>query len=540
MVWMSERLAGWAGVLLLSWNASLLLPTALSAQVQNSSAPKYRLEGSVINSVTGEPIRRALVQIYAGPERLAFTDSNGQFQFEGLEPGETRITARKPGFFDVPHPGYVMQSMVKIGPESQPVTLQLFPQSVIRGHVQNLDDEPIEGLPVKAIIVRIVDGRKQLEPAGTGATDEDGNFRIAGLRPGTYYVETGPETRSRFPDRGQHRGAYSTMFYPSAHELSSASSFELGPGETFDASFSLKEEPLFQIAGSIGCLGVNDAIGLELVDHSGEVLPVPMRTAPDPCHFRAEVPGGSFTLVANVWHEGVQYTAEVPLTVNSDIAGISLVPSPIRSIPITVMAESTHSQRSSRRAPVADLVRIHFHADNRPLARSDFYSERGGDPRNPSPVFRNLPSGRYSAEVDANSPWYVQSAQCGDTDLLRDELTVTAGSQTPPIEIVLRDDGGTLTGKVDLGQGIRPTAVVLLPEHGPARLAKTATANDSGNFTIQGLAPGNYEVLAFDLMDGLEYSNPEVLNRFLSRAAHVTVQANEERSITVEVTKGGS
>ena len=50
----------------------------------------------------------------------------------------------------------------------------------------------------------------------------------------------------------------------------------------------------------------------------------------------------------------------------------------------------------------------------------------------------------------------MQSAQCGDTDLLRDELTVVAGVQTSPIEIVLRDDGATVSGRVDVGQGVRP------------------------------------------------------------------------------------
>jgi len=66
------------------------------------------------------------------------------------------------------------------------------------------------------------------------------------------------------------------------------------------------------------------------------------------------------------------------------------------------------------------------------------------------------------------------------------------------------------------------------------------TASDNGAFALQGLAPGNYYVLAFDLMDGLEYADPDLLNRFLSRAIHVTLQPNEEQKISVELTKAGS
>jgi len=249
------------------------------------------------------------------------------------------------------------------------------------------------------------------------------------------------------------------------------------------------------------------------------------------------------TLVVNTWHEGTPFSAESALNVNPDLTRISLVPSPAQSIPIRVRTESARpSGPQSRGAKVsnAKLVSIYLSANNGPLAQSDYQSQLEGDPKNPSLVLRNLPLGRYSVEVDATGFWYVQSAQCGDTDLLRDELTVVAGVQTSPIEIVLRDDGATVSGRVDVGQGVRPTAVVLVPDLGPASQAKTVTASDNGAFALRGLAPGNYYVLAFDLMDGLEYADPDLLNRFLSRAIHVTLQPNEEQKISVELTKAGS
>lgn len=498
----------------------------------------------MINSVSGEPIRRALVQIHSNPARQALTDGNGQFQFEGLAPGETRISARKPDFFDVPHPGYFMESMVKIGPETQPVVLNLIPEGVIYGHIQNPDGEPVEGLPVKVIVVRIAGGKKRIEPAGTGNTDKDGNFRIAGLYPGSYYVEAGPGTRFVKVERlsGRHAG-YSGLFYPHAHDLSSATLFELRPGQTVDANFSLKEEPMFHIAGSVRCLGPNDGMNLRFLDRLGENLSVPFRFGPEPCQFDGEVFTGSLTLVVNTWHEGTPFSAESALNVNSDLTRISLVPSPAQSIPIRVRTESARPsgpQRRGAKVSNAKLVSIYLSANNGPLAQSDYQSQLEGDPKNPSLVLRNLPLGRYSVEVDATGFWYVQSAQCGDTDLLRDELTVVAGVQTSPIEIVLRDDGATVSGRVDVGQGVRPTAVVLVPDLGPASQAKTVTASDNGAFALQGLAPGNYYVLAFDLMDGLEYADPDLLNRFLSRAIHVTLQPNEEQKISVELTKAGS
>ena len=82
--------------------SSLLGAGQLFSQIQQSSAnseTKYSLSGNVVNAVTGEPIRRALVQIYMGPEQASLTDDSGHFEFNGLSPGQTSVTVQKPGFF---------------------------------------------------------------------------------------------------------------------------------------------------------------------------------------------------------------------------------------------------------------------------------------------------------------------------------------------------------------------------------------------------------------------------------------------------------
>jgi hypothetical protein len=81
--------------------------------------------------------------------------------------------------------------------------------------------------------------------------------------------------------------------------------------------------------------------------------------------------------------------------------------------------------------------------------------------------------------------------------------------------------------------------MALVPDSGPAIQTKTVTVSDNGDFIVQGLPPGNYYVLAFDLMDGLEYAEPDVVNQFLSRATHVTLQPNEKYKIPVELRKVG-
>ena len=53
------------------------------------------------------------------------------------------------------------------------------------------------------------------------------------------------------------------------------------------------------------------------------------------------------------------------------------------------------------------------------------------------------------------------------------------------------------------------------------------------------LAPGDYKVLAFDSLDGVEYSSPEFLGKYTSKAARVTLSAHATAAITVELIHTG-
>src|SRR6266403_5450503 len=85
---------------------------------QFSTADKYTLRGTVVNSVTSEPIRGALVQIYINGQSSMLTGPDGKFQFDGLLSGQTSVTVRKPGFFseDDSQPGMQRRGIATIGP----------------------------------------------------------------------------------------------------------------------------------------------------------------------------------------------------------------------------------------------------------------------------------------------------------------------------------------------------------------------------------------------------------------------------------------
>src|ERR1700761_7003309 len=80
--------------------ASFFRPLHAQSAGQNENA-RFKVEGVVVNSVTGKPIPRALVQIAGRPQSSAhLTGSRGEFSFQSLPAGQILISAAKPGFLN--------------------------------------------------------------------------------------------------------------------------------------------------------------------------------------------------------------------------------------------------------------------------------------------------------------------------------------------------------------------------------------------------------------------------------------------------------
>jgi len=148
----------------------------------------------------------------------------------------------------------------------------------------------------------------------------------------------------------------------------------------------------------------------------------------------------------------------------------------------------------------------------------------------------NIAPGTYSAEITASYHWYVASALCGAMDLLREDLTVPEGSGLPPIEIMLRNDSATLSGTISENGEPAEGAVLLIAAHGTPRVSDTL---GQSSFQFHNVAPGDYAVLALDRVDQLEYANPAALQPYLAQASHVTLTANGNAEIALNLVHVG-
>jgi hypothetical protein len=113
---------------------------------------------------------------------------------------------------------------------------------------------------------------------------------------------------------------------------------------------------------------------------------------------------------------------------------------------------------------------------------------------------------------------------------------VTIDSDQEPIEITFRDDGAELSGTID---GFSESAIVIaIPSGGALFPLKTGAyfSNEgaSGAHFQMILAPGDYTLYAFG-PDGIEYTNPKVMEKYVSQGVHVSVSPKEKKEVTLKL-----
>jgi hypothetical protein len=290
--------------------------------------------------------------------------------------------------------------------------------------------------------------------------------------------------------------------------------------------------PLFKISGQILGGSADQGVNFEFFDAFGNSLSVP--GAEQPGHrFESKAPAGAYTLQVSAWSgRGKELVAGASLNTTSDIAGLKLVLAPATSIPILVETQATHPSAVSFANRGTPVPSVHLSQAGVLVGGREFWDR--SLPEASSHVLENVLPGTYAVEVTSNrsGSWYVQSVESGGVDLLREDLSINPGVSTPPIEIVMRDDAASLRGQV-AGEGNGRSIVVAVPDGAPLR-ASSAPLGTDGEFWLPNLAPGSYSILAFDRPD-IEYTNPEVLGRFMAQASRVDLQASAEHTVNLEL-----
>jgi hypothetical protein len=160
----------------------------------------------VVAADSGRPVKRARVFVTAAEVpggRGVLTDDTGTFELTELPAGRYTLTVSKSGFVSLAYgqrrplqAGTPLQ--LGDGEQLKGVEFRLPRGGVISGRIVDEDGEPVPGATVRVMRYQYMQGDRRLTPAGSGQTDDRGQYRVWGLMPGDYYVNA----LTRLPNAG--------------------------------------------------------------------------------------------------------------------------------------------------------------------------------------------------------------------------------------------------------------------------------------------------------------------------------------------------
>jgi hypothetical protein len=505
----------------------LLLASRLIA-----AAADFCIAGTVVNAVTGEPMRRTAVTI---PQTAALTDAAGAFRFCGLPAASYLAHAEKPGFTPA-------DIRVIVGPSREDVLLRLQPLAIVKGTVSDAKGEPLENALIQLLSITTQDGRRKVKLEAAVPTDDRGEYRLPGLAPGRYLLRAagwqGPSPSAKPADKQPDSSqTFAPVYYGGGTDLSSATPLTVEAGREVSADFSVTLETSYKVRGTIAGSSALLNTKIELLGPEGDLSAAPVAFNAATGAFQiGNVAPGSYILRATQGEGDERLRAEQSVEVGSSDVSDVLLPLASAVVLKGSVRMADASGASTQLSPSCTLQLTPTAAAMSDEAVLD--SATGDD--GSFDVAGVLP-GRYRLRMDCANG-YLATAHAGETDLLaHDELVVSPGAAPPPLEAILNSDGATVdvTATQDSDGDPLTAWFALVPDSGNDLHIRFAILK--GKLSLSSLAPGDYHAYAWvGSPYQFEYANPEARQAWAGRAVGVHVSEHDHQSITIKVAPGES
>ncbi len=541
--------------LLLFWVLYPLTLAAASRQIQtadqqDSSSQQVptqssaRISGHVYRADTGEPLSDAVVFLEPQEAVLhrafpqARTEPDGSFVFPEAAPGDYNIDASAFGFLG--------KTYGVDGPQSRPKTVSLKPSQSIKGIDFRLDaagaisgsvyddnGKPVVGVMVTAAHAEYrLDGSRHFGFGDGSSTDDDGNFYISGLRPGSYYVRAGEEGRNP-----EHRFSYQPQYYPNASLLDDAQRVQVTSGTERSGIqiWGVKSEPTYTISGKI--IAPPAQTRKRRYD-------VTVNRSGDPPNLHSlngnfaetafsldGLPAGEYIVTA--W-------AIDPVGDDWTVSGqgYSLVRITDKDFEVNVNIGNGAEVRGkvglegSRNIPSAGVRVLFIPTDHPGVIGGSAVADQEGDFD-----IRDIPPGHY--RFFSMGAAYVKRAQCSGRDYTIEPIDVGVSTLLNDCEITLATDTATISGQVlDEIKPVPGWVVVAVPESKALRQMAgnmlTTQTDMNGRFKIIWAIPGDYLLFAVPPSDDRSYVAPDFADRNQAEANHLSLKPSAVEIVSLK------
>jgi protocatechuate 3,4-dioxygenase beta subunit len=497
----------------------LLICNNVCAQT-DSKEPSAVIAGKVI--VENSPLQGVTVMVTAGSPQgsppggvagRATTDDQGNYRITGLAAGDYTIYPFAPAFYYPSSQFYGMGGKslnLQAGETAEGIDFKLTRGGVITGRIADSTGKPL--VEERLQIQQIDENRQKLampfNPYGY-TSDDRGIYRIYGLQPGKYLVSVGRDTRSGAVLFGGSNRYYPLTFYANASEEAGAEAVEIAPGgEAANVDIVVgKANTSYSVRGRVVSSDTGQPVSDVIVGYGA--------TRPD-----GGVNGMGFSSNSQTDSRGEfridgvvpgQYAAfSVPLNEGdfySDSTPFQIVEADIEGIQVTVhqggsIAGVATIEGAADPAATAAISQLNLVARNLQNIPAGMYFQ----PKRVAPdgSFRltGLSPGKttiFLANPNQSNGLSIARIELDGTDQSAG-IDVAAGQQITGVHIILSYGTGSIRGQVKIQGGTMPETATLLMVSArnlkamSSGSSKSARVDARGQFLIQGLADGEYDV----------------------------------------------
>jgi len=562
----------------------LLVLQQTATSIQQQRVPKSSIEGTVVRVGTAEPVPGARVTVTrtgsVPSEAISVSaDFQGRFIINDLDAGTFLMEVAANGYARQEYGQRFAGEPRKLidlatGQSVKNVVIELTPAGYVNGSIRDNAGSPAAGLLIQLFRVTYnARGQRVLRGVGSTTTNDRGEYRLYWVTPGRYYLTARSAERASFPffDQASPNAVqerYALTYYPGVLDVQDAASIDVQPGVNLTTiDFTVTRQQLYEIRGrvidsrsgqwpravAIKTLSESATGESEMIAFSNGAisrgLSATYNATDGTFEIRNVVPG-SYVVQADIL--GVNQDAR-PDTVlpsasasvvvsNSDINGLMLNILPA----VSISGHLTIEGRDLSTMQNLQSIRVRLIPADR-LARLAVPNSPQSQTLNPDGTFRldNVKPGQYQVLVCMAAPcirdtpdFYLKDARFDHTDVLNGPLQF-AGIAPTPLDIMLSPKPGRIEGVVvnDKRQPVGGIRTILIPDQNRDRIGlyKFAETDQSGRFTIRGVAPGVYKVFAWEALEEFAYFDPDLMRRFEPYGTRIRVSESDELQTEVKL-----
>ena len=513
---------------------------ATAPNVTQQSTQAYRISGRVVDAQGGTPLARCVVEIvdvkHGFGARTVLTGEDGRFLFEGVSPSKYRLSASKHGFVTQSYEQHdEFSTAIAVGPGlvSEDLLFNLTPGAILAGTVADESGEPVRQAQVKLFRDQDADGIRSTRQQATTYTDDRGAFEIADIAPGAYFLSVWARPwyarhergiAGSTPDDTALDVAYPTLYYPDVTDADAATPIPVKGGERLQTDFNFHAEHAMHLRIPMTEAEMKRGYGISF-SHSvfgeRENLPVAMSSDGSGAIDVDDLVPGHYDVTVTKNDGGRQSESHFSADVTGDAAQVS---DEENKANVTVTGRVISNEGKLPLGSGMALVARH--------SRSGSFAQV-----NDAGEFTfNVPPGSYEVLGRINHH-YLATVSATGASLVGRVLTVKAGA-TPRLEVLLGSSYGQIDGTVmHDGHPASAAMVFLVPDHPGENtiLFRRDQSDSDGTFTLRGILPGHYRVIAIERGWELEWAKPSVLAPFLVKSKQVDVRGNDHLQGTIEL-----